>query len=67
MADGGTFRSMVKKRTAHGKAAIARNRPGLDRAEATVNRVWSEWLAGRPTECKEVLDSALAEWMALSR
>lgn len=65
VADGGTFRSMAKKRSAYGKSAIARNRQGLDRAEHRVNRVWSDWRAGRPTPCSAVLTRAEAEWMAL--
>jgi hypothetical protein len=65
VADGGTFRSMVQKRTTYGKSAIARNRHGLDRAEHEVHRVWSAWRAGRPTTCSSVLTSAKKEWMAL--
>jgi hypothetical protein len=37
VAAGGTFRSMAKKRHGAGKAVIARNRPGLDRAERLVH------------------------------
>lgn len=65
VAAGGTFRSMQKKRTAHGKQAIARNRTGLDRAEQVVNRVWSDWKAGVPTPCSALLTAAEDEWMSL--
>ena len=65
VAAGGTFRSMRKKRTAHGKEAIARNRHSLDRAEHTVHRVWSDWRSGRPTACSAILTAVEEEWMGL--
>jgi hypothetical protein len=64
--DGGTFRSMHKKRHAAGKAAIAANRPGLNRAEFVVNTAWADWHAGRPNECNAALDAALAAWKAVA-
>src|SRR3954464_3045723 len=48
---GGAFRSMAKSRKPAGKAAIARNRPGLGRAEHLVHQMWDGWLAGRDTPC----------------
>jgi hypothetical protein len=63
---GGTFRSMAKRRHNAGKAVIAGNRPGLDRAEHIVNQTWSDWRAGRPTPCSHALDAALQAWMAVA-
>jgi hypothetical protein len=65
VAAGGTFRSMRKRRHAAGKAVIARNRPGLTRAEVAVNTVRMEWLAGRPTSSSAALDAALHAWRAV--
>ena len=65
VAAGGTFRSMAKRRHADGRAAIARNRAGIDRAERAVGEAWAKWLAGRPHACAGALDGALAAWMAL--
>ena len=65
VAAGGTFRSMRKRRHAAGKAVIAANRPGLDRAEHAVNEAWCAWRAGRPTPCKSALDAADAAWAAV--
>jgi hypothetical protein len=62
---GGTFRSMAKRRHADGKAAIARNRPGLRRAEHRVHTIWGDWLAGRDTPCNDALDVALEAWRAV--
>ncbi len=64
VAAGGTFRSLSKKRHAAGKAVIARNRTGIDRAEVVANTHWAEWLHGRPTPCANALDRALADWLA---
>src|SRR5206468_3650450 len=66
VAAGGTFRSMRKRRHAAGKAAIAKNRPGIRSAEGLVGRTWSAWLAGQPTPCSETLDAALDAWRALA-
>jgi len=52
VAAGGTFRSMAKKRHGAGKAVIARNRPGLDRAERLVHEHWDAWRQDRPTPCQ---------------
>jgi hypothetical protein len=65
VAAGGTFRSMAKRRHADGKAAIARNRPGLVRAEQAVHGEWAAWLAGHPCSCATALDAAEAAWRAL--
>ena len=65
VAGGGTFRSMAKRRHADGKAAIARNRAGLDRAEHVVGTTCAEWLAGRTTRCNDALDATLDAWRAL--
>jgi hypothetical protein len=65
VAAGGTFRSMAKRRHAHGKAAIARNRTGLLRAEHAVHREWAAWLGGHPSRCTAALDAARAAWQAL--
>lgn len=66
VAAGGTFRSMRKRRHAAGKAAIARNRPGLRTAEVVVNATWAEWLAGQPTACSDALEATLAAWRAVA-
>ncbi|HJR25785.1 MAG TPA: hypothetical protein VJ804_09940, partial [Acidimicrobiales bacterium] len=63
VAAGGTFRSMRKRRHASGKAAIARNRGGIDAAEVTANTHWEAWRHGRPTPCAAALDRALADWL----
>ena len=63
---GGTFRSMHKRRHNAGKAVIAANRPGLNRAEWAVNQHAEDWLAGRPTPCAPALDRALSAWRATS-
>lgn len=65
VAAGGTFRSMKKRRHRAGKAAIARNRPALRRAEHAVNQTWMNWMAGHDTPCAAALDRALAEWRAV--
>jgi hypothetical protein len=65
VAAGGTFRSMAKRRHGDGKAAIARNRAGLNRAEHLVGTTWADWLAGRDTACNEALDATLDAWRSL--
>jgi hypothetical protein len=62
VAAGGTFRSMGGRRHADGKAAIARNRPGLLRAERVVHAEWTAWLAGGSSRCAAALDAADAAW-----
>ena len=64
VAAGGTFRSMAKKRHGAGKAVIARNRPGLDRAERLVHEHWDAWRQDRPTPCASSLERAQADWQA---
>jgi hypothetical protein len=65
VAAGGTFRSMGKRRHSTGKQVIARNRPGLGRAEGVVNQAWHDWLHGEDTRCNAALDAALEAWMAV--
>jgi hypothetical protein len=65
VAAGGVFKSMARKQKPSRRTAIARNRPALGAAEYTVNVHWSKWLKGEPTECKEVLDAAYEQWMAV--
>lgn len=65
VAAGGTFRSMAKRKNKPGRAVIARNVSALMAAEHLVNQTWSDWMAGRDTPCKEALDRAHDEWMAL--
>ena len=65
VAAGGTFRSMLKRRSTAGRAVIARNRAGLTVAEHTVNDVSRKWRAGTDTTCNEALDRTYAAWMAL--
>jgi len=62
---GGTFRSMAKPRKPAGKAVIAQNRPGLQRAEHLVHRMWDDWRAGRESECSAALDAADQAWRAV--
>ena len=64
VAAGGTFRSMAKKRHGAGKAVIARNRQGLDRAERLVHEHWDAWRQDRPTPCASSLGRAQADWQA---
>jgi hypothetical protein len=64
VAAGGTFRSMAKKRHRDGKAAIARNRPALDRAERIVHEHWDAWREGRPTPCAAAFERVQADWRA---
>lgn len=64
VAAGGTFRSMAKKRHGAGKAVIARNRQGLDRAERLVHEHWDAWRQDRPTPCASSLGRAQADWHA---
>jgi hypothetical protein len=64
VAAGGTFRSMAKKRQRAGKAVIAHNRPGLDRAERLVHEHWEAWRQGRPTRCASSFERAQADWRA---
>src|SRR4051794_33610233 len=63
---GGTFRSMAKRRKPAGKAVIARNRPGLHRAEHIVHRIWDDWRAGRETPCNAALDAADKAWRVVA-
>jgi len=65
VAAGGTFRSMAKRRTTAGKTVIARNRPGLQRAERLVHGAWGSWLAGQPTACGAALEEAWEAWKAI--
>jgi hypothetical protein len=65
VADGGTFRSMAKRKNKPGRAVIARNLHGLMSAEHVVNEVWGDWLAGRDTPCRAALDRAYDAWMTV--
>jgi hypothetical protein len=65
VAGGGTFRSMRKRRTSAGKAAIARNRAGINEAEQVVHRHWDAWLKGEPTPCAASLEAAWVAWQAV--
>jgi hypothetical protein len=55
---------MAKKRHRDGKAAIARNRPALDRAERIVHEHWDAWREGRPTPCAAAFERVQADWRA---
>jgi hypothetical protein len=49
-----------------GKAVIAHNRPGLDRAERLVHEHGDAWRRGRPTPCAGSFERARADWRALA-
>lgn len=65
VASGATFKSTGRKRTKPGRAVIAQNREGIDRAEQIVGEHLHRWARGKPTPCAEVLDSYAERWEAL--
>lgn len=67
VAAGGTFKSMARPQKPSRRAAIARNRGGIDRAEQIVNRHWAAWLSGGETSCADALNNALANWKSVER
>ena len=65
VAAGATFKSTGRKRTKPGRAMIAQNRFGIDRAEHVVGEHLRRWTKGEPTSCAEVLDSCAGRWAGL--
>ena len=65
VAAGATFKSTGRKRTKPGRAVIAHNRFGIDRAEHVVGEHLRRWTQGEPTACAEVLNSYAGRWAAL--
>ncbi|HUF33953.1 MAG TPA: hypothetical protein VMN58_12175 [Acidimicrobiales bacterium] len=65
VAAGATFRSTGRKRTKPGRAVIAQNRGGIDRAEHVVGEHLRRWTHGEPTPCAEVLNFYAGRWVAL--
>ena len=65
VAAGATFKSTGRKRTRPGRAVIARNRDGIDRAEHVVGHHLRRWGQGKPTPCAAVLDAYAERWEAL--
>ena len=66
VAAGATFKTLGRKRTAQGKAVIARHLDELAAAETRVNDIYFAWRSGRPTELDEQLGSMLARWRTSS-
>lgn len=65
VAEGGTFRSLGRKRTPQGTAVIARHSSDLDTAEVQVNAVVAAWRRGEATPADAALDEMLARWRSL--
>jgi len=65
VADGATFRSLGRRRTAPGREIIRRRRDELDDAERRVNEAYLAWRRGEPTEAGAALDAALGRWRSL--
>jgi hypothetical protein len=65
VADGGTFRSLARKRTQPGRAVVRANRGGLDAAEVVAGTHWSAWRNRRETPVGPALDAMLERWRAL--
>lgn len=65
VADGATFASMGRRRTAEGRAVIAAHRDELNEAEARVNAEVQILEAGEPSLVKAEFDRVAALWHAL--
>lgn len=65
VAAGATFKTLGRRQTPQGKAAITRHLGDLDDAERRVNEIYFAWRAGQPTSVDDELDSMLARWRAL--
>lgn len=65
VAAGATFKSTGRKRTRPGRAVIAHNRLGIDRAEHVVGEHLRHWTQAEPTPCAEVLRTYAGRWAAL--
>jgi hypothetical protein len=66
VASGGVFKSMAGLQKPSRRGAIRHNRAAIDAAEHVVNRQWTAWLAGEPTECGPALDEAYRQWMEVA-
>lgn len=64
--NGATFKSTGRRRTKPGRAVIAANRDGLDRAERVVGDHLRRWSRAEPTPAAEALDDYRERWDALA-
>ena len=65
IAAGARFKTLRRRRTPQGKAAITRYLDELHAAEARVDEIYFAWRAGRPTSLDQELDSMLDRWRAV--
>lgn len=65
VAEGATFKSLGRKRTAAGRAVIARNKPALLEAEKVVANHYGAWQQGTPTPAAPYFEEFSARWEAL--
>lgn len=66
VAEGGTFRSLGRKRTRPGREVIRRHRVEIGLAEHIVHDHVDRWRAGKPTPCADRLAEFDARWRDLA-